>query len=98
MVAFDRLWSDAIPAVDMKVAMVKRSESRNVAALARETEKSIATLYDNIEAAWLQQRPDLDMAMACTLLRLERVNQLHELRVQALSKSVGLQTGELHVL
>ena len=58
----------------------------------------MATLYDNIEAAWLQQRPDLDMAMACTLLRLERVNQLHEMRVQAISKAVGLQTGELHVL
>jgi DNA-binding MarR family transcriptional regulator len=58
----------------------------------------MATLYDDIEAAWLQQRPDLDMAMACTLLRMERVNQLHEMRVQAISKTVGLQTGELHVL
>jgi hypothetical protein len=52
----------------------------------------------DIEAAWLQQRPDLDMAMACTPLRTERVNQLQEMRVHALSKSVGLQTGELHVL
>jgi DNA-binding MarR family transcriptional regulator len=55
-------------------------------------------LYDDIEAAWLQQRPDLDLAMACTLLRLERVNQLHERRVQEISKTVGLHTGELHVL
>lgn len=62
------------------------------------SEKSIATLYDDIEAAWLQQRPDLDLATACTLLRMERVNQLDEMRVQALSKTVGLQTGELHVL
>jgi DNA-binding MarR family transcriptional regulator len=78
--------------------MAKRSVSRNVARVAKEPETSMATLYDNIEAAWLQQRPDLDMAMACTLLRLERVNQLHEMRVQAISKAVGLQTGELHVL
>jgi DNA-binding MarR family transcriptional regulator len=78
--------------------MAKRSVSRNVARVAKEPENSMATLYDNIEAAWLQQRPDLDMAMACTLLRLERVNQLHEMRVQAISKAVGLQTGELHVL
>lgn len=78
--------------------MAKRSVPRNAVRVAREPEKSIATLYDNIEAAWLQQRPDLDMAMACTLLRLERVNQMHEMRVQAISKTVGLQTGELHVL
>jgi DNA-binding MarR family transcriptional regulator len=97
MVAFARLSADAIPALEMKEPMAKRSLS-DVARIVRESETSMATLYDDIEAAWLQQRPDLDMAMACTLLRLERVNQLHEIRVQALSKSVGLQTGELHVL
>lgn len=46
----------------------------------------------------LQPRPDLDMAMACTLLRLERVNQLHEMRVQEISNKVDLNTGDLHVL
>jgi DNA-binding MarR family transcriptional regulator len=56
------------------------------------------TLYDDIESAWLTQRPDLDMAMACTLLRLERVNQLHEMRVQAISNTVGLHIGDLYVL
>jgi DNA-binding MarR family transcriptional regulator len=56
------------------------------------------SLYDDIEAAWLEQRPDLDMATACTLLRLERVSQLHEMRLQEISKTVGLQTGELYVL
>jgi DNA-binding MarR family transcriptional regulator len=55
-------------------------------------------LYDDIETAWQQQRPDLDLAMACTLLRLERVNQFHEMRVQKISETIGLQTGELHVL
>jgi DNA-binding MarR family transcriptional regulator len=55
-------------------------------------------LYDDIETAWQQQRPDLDLVMACTLLRLERVNQLHEMRVQEISETIGLQTGELHVL
>jgi DNA-binding MarR family transcriptional regulator len=58
----------------------------------------MAALYDDIEAAWLAQRPDLDLAVACTLLRLERVNQLHEMRVQEISKTIGLHTGELHVL
>jgi DNA-binding MarR family transcriptional regulator len=38
------------------------------------------------------------MATACTLLRLERVSQLHEMRLQEISKTVGLQTGELYVL
>lgn len=57
-----------------------------------------STLYDDIEAAWLEQRPDLDLATACTLLRLERVNQLHEMRLQEIAKAVGLQTGELYVL
>lgn len=75
---------------------MKRIAARKMVGVASET--SMATLYDDVEAAWLQQRPDLDMTMACTLLRLERVNQLHEMRVQALSKSAGLQTGELHVL
>ncbi|MBR0816604.1 MarR family winged helix-turn-helix transcriptional regulator [Bradyrhizobium liaoningense] len=55
-------------------------------------------LYDDIEAAWLEQRPDLDLAAACTLLRLERANQLHEVRLQEISKTIGLQTGELYVL
>jgi DNA-binding MarR family transcriptional regulator len=85
-----------IRALEMKEPMAKRSVSRVVAEVVSET--SMTTLYDDIEAAWLQQRPDLDMAMACTLLRLERVNRLHEMRVEELSKSVGLQTGELHVL
>jgi DNA-binding MarR family transcriptional regulator len=78
--------------------MAKRHVSRDVAGVAKEPGKPVATLYDDIEAAWLQQRPDLDMAMACTLLRLERVNQLHEMRVQAISRAVGLHTGDLHVL
>jgi DNA-binding MarR family transcriptional regulator len=55
-------------------------------------------LYDDIEAAWLEQRPDLDLAAACTLLRLEHVSLLHEIRLQEISKTVGLQTGELYVL
>jgi DNA-binding MarR family transcriptional regulator len=63
-----------------------------------EAADSIGTIYDDIESGWLAQRPDLDLAMACTLLRLERVNQLHEMRVQAISNTVGLLTGDLHVL
>jgi DNA-binding MarR family transcriptional regulator len=79
--------------------MKRKSASREVVTAGNESpEPDTANLYDDIEAAWLQQRPDLDLAVACTLLRLERVNQLHEMRVQEISKTVGLHTGELHVL
>ncbi|MEH2549140.1 DNA-binding MarR family transcriptional regulator [Bradyrhizobium sp. AZCC 2262] len=55
-------------------------------------------MFDDIESAWLVERPDLNLAVACTLLRMERANHLHEARVHAISKTIGLQTGELHVL
>jgi DNA-binding MarR family transcriptional regulator len=77
--------------------MNKKSVSRGAETATKQAPKP-DSLYDDIEAAWLEQRPDLDMATACTLLRLERVNQLHEKRLQEISKTVGLQTGELYVL
>jgi DNA-binding MarR family transcriptional regulator len=77
--------------------MKKKSVSRGAETVTKQAPKP-DSLYDDIEAAWLEQRPDLDMATACTLLRLERVNQLHEVRLQEISKTVGLQTGELYVL
>src|ERR1700743_1107634 len=55
-------------------------------------------LVDDVESAWLSERPDLDLAMAATLLRMERANHCHEARVQTISKTIGLQTGELYVL
>jgi DNA-binding MarR family transcriptional regulator len=78
--------------------MSKKSVSRGAETATKPAPKAGSILYDDIEAAWLEQRPDLDMATACTLLRLERVNQLHEVRLQEISKTVGLQTGELYVL
>lgn len=78
--------------------MSKKNAARGGNASRMEPVDPIGAIYDDIESAWLAQRPDLDMAMACTLLRLERVNQLHEMRVQAISKGVGLLTGDLHVL
>ncbi|RZN33730.1 MarR family winged helix-turn-helix transcriptional regulator [Bradyrhizobium sp. Leo121] len=78
--------------------MTKKSVSRGAEPITRQTPKPDSTLYDDIEAAWLEQRPDLDLTAALTLLRLERVNQLHEKRLQDISKAVGLQTGELYVL
>src|ERR1700753_938282 len=36
--------------------------------------------------------------MAATLLRMEPANHLHETGVQTISKTIGLQTGELYVL
>lgn len=56
------------------------------------------TIYDDIESAWLIERPDLDLKVACTLLRMERANLMHGARVRAISKSIGLVTGDLHVL
>jgi len=78
--------------------MKKSSVSRRAEAAIKQPPTPDSTLYDDIEAAWLAQRPDLDLAAACTLLRLERVNQLHEMRLQDIAKAVGLQTGELYVL
>ena len=79
--------------------MKRKSASRDAAIVGKEQPKPDNTaLYDDIEAAWRAQRPDLDLAMACTLLRLERVNQFHELRLQEISKAVGLHYGELLVL
>lgn len=56
------------------------------------------TIYDDIESAWLIERPDLDLKIACTLLRMERANLMHVARVQAISQAIGLVTGDLHVL
>jgi hypothetical protein len=78
--------------------MRKKSVSRGAETATKQAPKPDSILYDDIEAAWLEQRPDLDMAMACTLLRLERVNGLHEKRLQEISRTVGVQTGELYVL
>jgi DNA-binding MarR family transcriptional regulator len=79
--------------------MKRKSASRDAAIVGKEPAKPDNTaLYDDIEAAWRAQRPDLDLAMACTLLRLERVNQFHEMRLQEISKAVGLHYGELLVL
>src|ERR1700745_1654519 len=66
--------------------MKKSSASRRTEPAIRQPPTPDSTLYDDIEAAWLAQRPDLDLAAACTLLRLERVNQLHELRLQDIAK------------
>ncbi len=78
--------------------MTKKSVSRGAGPVTKQAPKHDSSLYDDIEAAWLEQRPDLDLTAALTLLRLERVNQLHEKRLQDISKTVGLQTGELYVL
>jgi DNA-binding MarR family transcriptional regulator len=62
------------------------------------SEGSFSAFLDKVEAAWLAERPDLDLRLACTMLKLERASQLHERRVEAISKKIGLHTGELRVL
>lgn len=78
--------------------MRKQRVSRVAMSVGKSASRPESNLYDDIEAAWLEQRPDLELAAACTLLRLERVSLLHEIRLQEISKTVGLQTGELYVL
>lgn len=78
--------------------MSKKNAVSQAAAGRVEVGDSVGAIYDDIESTWSRLRPDLDMTMVCTLLRLERVNQLHEMRVQAISKTVGLHIGDLHVL
>jgi DNA-binding MarR family transcriptional regulator len=78
--------------------MSKKNAVSQTAAARVEAGDSIGAIYDDIESTWSRLRPDLDLTMVCTLLRLERVNQLHEMRVRAISKTVGLHIGDLHVL
>jgi DNA-binding MarR family transcriptional regulator len=56
------------------------------------------TFLDDIQMTWRAERPDLDLAVACTLLRLEHATHWHKVRTEAISKAIGLQTGELYVL
>ncbi|WP_424629768.1 MarR family winged helix-turn-helix transcriptional regulator [Bradyrhizobium sp. SYSU BS000235] len=78
----------------MKKTNGSRAASAEQSARRRGREK----IHDDIEAAWLIERPDLDLKVACTLLRMARANLMHEARVQAISKAIGLVTGDLHVL
>jgi DNA-binding MarR family transcriptional regulator len=81
--------------------MKKRRVLRGADLATKQKPKPGSTLYDDIESiesAWLEQRPDLDLTMAYTLLRVERVNRLHEMRLEEISKTVGLLTGEFYVL
>lgn len=78
---------------------MKRTNGRRAASAEQPVpRRGKETIYDDIEAAWLIERPDLDLKVACTLLRMERANLMHEARVQVISKALGLVTGDLHVL
>jgi DNA-binding MarR family transcriptional regulator len=78
----------------MKKTNGRRSASVDQSAQRRGRE----TISDDIESAWLIERPDLDLKVACTLLRMERANLMHGARVRAISSAIGLVTGDLHVL
>jgi DNA-binding MarR family transcriptional regulator len=78
--------------------MKKDSSGRKSAIAAASRSQQGGKILDDIESAWLTERPDLDLAMAAMLLRMERANYLHEARVHTISKTIGLQTGELYVL
>lgn len=56
-------------------------------------------LLDDIESAWLRERPDLDLSINGTLLRIERIaTYMQEARLHGVAKRSGLQAGELFVL
>lgn len=78
--------------------MKKTNSRRSASAEQPARRQGRETIYDDIESAWLIERPDLDLKVACTLLRMERANLMHEARMQAISKTIGLVTGDLHVL
>jgi DNA-binding MarR family transcriptional regulator len=76
---------------------MKKDDSRqNASAVPRA--RLGAPLVDDIESAWLTERPDLDLSFTTTLLRIERAYYLQKARLHAIAKRSGLQTGELYVL
>ncbi len=78
---------------------MKRTNGRRAASAEQAAQRQgKEAIYDDIESAWLIERPDLDLKAACTLLRMERAALMHEARVQTISKALGLVTGDLHVL
>jgi DNA-binding MarR family transcriptional regulator len=74
------------------------NSGRNPAITATSRSRQGSSPLDDFELAWRVERPDLDLAMAATLLRMERANHLREARFGAIAKAIGLQTGELYVL
>ncbi|MBR0873226.1 MarR family transcriptional regulator [Bradyrhizobium tropiciagri] len=56
------------------------------------------SIYDTIEAAWAVQRPELDLELVCTLLRLDGVNQQQKSRGEEISRAVGLSLSDLYLL
>jgi DNA-binding MarR family transcriptional regulator len=78
----------------MKIGKAKLAVSQSVDS----RQEQSGALYDNIEASWARERPDLNLGTACTMLRLEGANHLHQVRVQAISKKIGIHPGDLYVL
>jgi DNA-binding MarR family transcriptional regulator len=56
------------------------------------------TSLDSLDAAWKRERPDLDLSAAILLLRIERSHLLHVQRLAAISKAIGVNIGDMHVL
>jgi DNA-binding MarR family transcriptional regulator len=56
------------------------------------------TRLDRISEAWAHERPDLDFWLPSFFLRIEYAHVKHEKRLEHVSKSVGVNIGDLHVL
>jgi DNA-binding MarR family transcriptional regulator len=53
---------------------------------------------DEVALAWARERPDLDLSLVGLFLRIKQAHYMHEQRLTAISRSVGVDVGELHVL
>ncbi|TXI80114.1 MAG: MarR family transcriptional regulator [Cupriavidus sp.] len=53
---------------------------------------------DAISDAWAKERPDIDFRLTGFFLRIEHAHYLHERRLADISRAVGVNIGDLHVL
>ncbi|MDQ7977937.1 MarR family transcriptional regulator [Paraburkholderia sp. SARCC-3016] len=53
---------------------------------------------DEVALAWARERPDLDLSLMGLFMRIKQAQYMHERRLTVISRSVGVDVGELHVL
>lgn len=61
-------------------------------------ERLKADRLDAISDAWAKERPDIDFRLTGFFLRIEHAHYLHEKRLTAISRAMGVSIGDLHVL
>jgi DNA-binding MarR family transcriptional regulator len=67
--------------------------------LAGQPKKRVQTdRLDEAVLAWARERPDLDLGLMGLFMRIKQAHYLHERRLTAIARAVGVDVGELHVL